>query len=210
MSTNPKTPNQPSPHPESLGDINLKTKLDGDNYPLWVNLMERAIGGKGLTSHITGVSDPPPITDPTYPTWQQRNHCCFNWIINNIEATLVNEVSQYKATKDLWEGLATTYGSGADPFQVSNLHRQTYGMKQRGMTLEALWQKFQDLWLSIDSRDPNPMDTPSSIEKYNQITQRHIVYQFLWALDDRYDTIKREILNKEPLSSVRTTYGMVR
>ncbi|XP_042030084.1 uncharacterized protein LOC121777015 [Salvia splendens] len=172
--------------------------------------MERAIGGKGLTSHIAGVSDPPPITDPIYPVWQQRNHCCFNWIINNIEANLVNEVSQYKTARDLWEGLATTYGSDADPFQVSNLHRKAYRMKQGGITLEALWQKFQDLWLSIDNRDPNPFDTPSSIERYNQITQRHRVYQFLWALDDQYDTIKREILNKDPLPSVRTAYGMIR
>ncbi|XP_047950816.1 uncharacterized protein LOC125196365 [Salvia hispanica] len=213
--TNPTTPtpipqSKPSQKLESLGDVTVTTKLDGDNYHVWVTLMERAIGGKGLTSHISGVSDPPSITDPMYPIWQQRDHCCFNWIINNIETSLVNEVSQYKTAGDLWDALATTYDSGADPFQVSDLHRQAYGMKQGNMTLEALWQKFQDLWLSIDRRDPNPMDTPSTIEKYNQNTQRHRVYQFLWALDERYDQIKREILNKDPLPSVRATYGIVR
>lgn len=54
------------------------------------------------------------------------------------------------------------------------------------------------------------MDTPSTIDKYNKITQRHILYQFLWALDDRYDTIKREILNRDPLPTVRSAYGQVR
>ncbi|XP_047946669.1 uncharacterized protein LOC125193009 [Salvia hispanica] len=150
----PKQQPQDEPQPESLGEIKLLTRLDGDNCPLWARMMGRAIGGKCLTSHITGVLDPPSPTDPIYPKWQQHDHCCFNWIINNIEPSLVNQVSQYETAKDLWEGLAITYGSGVDPFQVSD--------------------------------------------------------QFLWALDDKYDPIKREILNKDPFPDVRTAYGIVR
>ncbi|XP_047938469.1 uncharacterized protein LOC125186168 [Salvia hispanica] len=201
---------QESTQVEFLGDIKVETKLNGDNYSLWANLMERAIGGRGLTSHISGVSNPPPSDDPGYSKWQQRDHCCFNWIISNLETSLVNEVSQYKTAKDLWEGLAITYGSGADPFQVHDLHRQAMAMKQGEMSLEALWNKFQDLWLSIDTRDPNPMDSPKSIDKYNKVTQRHRLYQFIWALDEKYDKIRREILNQDPLPSVRKAYGMVR
>ncbi|XP_042008940.1 uncharacterized protein LOC121757464 [Salvia splendens] len=210
----PKTQEQPPPppsnQPESLGEIHVQTKLNGDNYSLWTTLMKWAIGGKGLSSHINRVTGSLPIDDPSYPKWEQRDHCCFNWIINNIEANLVSEVSQYATTRDLWEGLAITYGSGTDPFQVSDLHIQAYNMKQGSMSLESLWNKFQDLWISIDEMDPNPMDTPTTIEKYNKITQRHRLYQFLWALDDRYDTIKREILNKDSLPTVRSAYGLVR
>ncbi|KAL1566233.1 hypothetical protein AAHA92_01865 [Salvia divinorum] len=205
-----KTPPQQPNQPESLGDIHLKTKLNGDNYPLWANLMERAIGGKGLTSHITGVSDPPQTGEPTHTKWQQRDHCCFNWIINNIEADLVNEVSQYATARDLWDGLAIIYGSGADPFQVYDLYRQANVMRQGNMTLEALWNRFQDLWISIDARDPSPLTIPSQIELDNKRTQRFRLYQFLAALDDKHDVIKREIMNKDPLPNVRTAYGIVR
>ncbi|KAL1544471.1 hypothetical protein AAHA92_21318 [Salvia divinorum] len=122
---------------------------------------------------------PPLSDDPGYSKWQQQDHCCFNWIISNLETSLVNEVSQYKTAKDLWDGLAVTYGSGADPFQVHDLHRQAMSMKQGDMTLEALWNTFQDLWILINARDPNPMDNPKSIEKYNKHTQRHRLYQFV-------------------------------
>ncbi|XP_042009153.1 uncharacterized protein LOC121757718 [Salvia splendens] len=195
-----------SNQPESFGEISIKTKLNGDNYPLWVNLMERAIGGKGLTSHIAGVSKPPPIDDPGYTKWQQRDHCVFNWIINNLEMELVNEVSRYATGRDLWEGLAVTYGSGSDPFQIYDLHRQAMTIKQGNSTLEGLWNKMQDLWISIDTRDPSPTD----VENYNKREQRHRLYQFLSALDDRYANIKREIMDKDPLPSVRKAYGMVR
>ena len=122
-------PKQPQHQLESLGEIHLEEKLNGDNYSIWANLMERAIGGKGLTSHIAGGSEPPLTDDPGYSKWQQRDHCCFSWIIKNLETSLVNQVSQYETAKDLWEGLAVTYGSGADPFQVHDLHRQAMAMK---------------------------------------------------------------------------------
>ena len=123
MSSIPNKTPEKTHHPESLGYITVRAKLDGDNYPLWADLMDRAIGGRGLTSHIDGVSVPPSRTDPTYQQWQQRDHYIFTWIINNMAVNLVNEVSQYTTSNELWDGLAITYGSGADPVQVYDLHR---------------------------------------------------------------------------------------
>ena len=83
-------PVQPD-HPENFGEVSVKTKLDGVVYPLWMTLMKRAIRGKGLASHIIGVSNPPPpIEDPGYAKWQQRDDLVFNWIINNLATSLVN------------------------------------------------------------------------------------------------------------------------
>ncbi|XP_047948798.1 uncharacterized protein LOC125194582 [Salvia hispanica] len=210
----PKNPTEETkPHrPESLGDITVSPKLDGENYPLWANMIDRAIGGKGLTSHIDGLSNPPLRSDPSYQQWQQRDHCVFSWIINNISPDLVNEVSQYATAMDLWEGLAVTYGSGTDPFQIYDLHRQTSVIKQEGMSLEALWNKLQGLWISIDRRDPNPMEgeAASAIEKYGRIVQKQRLYQFITALDDKYDVVKKEIMRRDPLPTVRAAYGIVR
>ncbi|XP_042051453.1 uncharacterized protein LOC121796730 [Salvia splendens] len=206
-----ENPNQQPSSIESLGEVHLAEKLKRGNYPLWAKLMRRGICGKGLASHITRVTDPPPPTDSNYNRWQQQDDCCFNWIINNIDAGLVNEVSQYEMACNLWDSLATTYGSGTDQFQISDLHRQAYNIKQGDLSLENLWQKLQDLWISIDTRDPNPMEDPSNIEKYNQNTQRHMLHQFVWALDDhRYGKIKREILNMDPIPTARKAYGLVR
>lgn len=36
------------------------------------------------------------------------------------------------------------------------------------------------------------------------------MYQFIWALDDKYDKIKREILNMDPISTARKAYSLVR
>ncbi|XP_047955338.1 uncharacterized protein LOC125201319 [Salvia hispanica] len=199
MSSIPNKTPEKTHHPESLGDITVRAKLDGDNYPLWADLMDRAIGGRGLTSHINGVSVPPSRNDPTYQPWQQRDHCVFTWIINNMAADLVNEVSQYATAKDLWDGLAITYGSGADPVQVYDLYRQTNTLKQDEMSLESLWNKFQSLWISIDRREIIPMTK-----------ERLRLYQFVTALDDKYESVKKEIIRLDPLPSARKAYARVR
>lgn len=95
-------------------NLSIGIKLSGDNYSLWATLMKKAIGGRGRGSHLTGEPSPPSKTDQAYVRWEQDDQCVFTWLIQNIESSLVNNVSQYPNTKALWDGIAVTYGSGTD------------------------------------------------------------------------------------------------
>lgn len=55
MQTTPNPPKSTTANPENPGEIVVKTKLSGDNYPLWENLMTRAIGGKGYPPTSLGI-----------------------------------------------------------------------------------------------------------------------------------------------------------
>ncbi|XP_076892906.1 uncharacterized protein LOC143544773 [Bidens hawaiensis] len=133
--------------------------------------MKKAIGGRGRGSHITGEPAPPSKTDKTYTRWEQDDQCVFTWIIQNLESNLVNNVTQYPTAKALWDGLATTYRSGTDSLQVFDLHKRANSLRQGSDTLEDLWNKLQNIWMSIDRRDPNPMKDPEDIQIYNKKTQ---------------------------------------
>lgn len=74
-------------------NLSIGIELGGDNYALWATLMKKAIGGRGRSSHITGEPLPPSKTDTTYTRWEQDDQCVFNWIIQNLESNLVNNVS---------------------------------------------------------------------------------------------------------------------
>lgn len=210
QTSTPITQCQTTVNADNLGEVVVATKLSGDNYPLWANLMKRAIGRKGLTSHISKVSEPPAETDPNHETWQKLDHCVFGWIINNMEPELVNEVSQYPTAQELWEGLAVTYGSEEDSFQVYDLHRKASNMKQGELTLEQLWHRLQNIWMSIDRRKPNPMKYPEDITVYNRERQETRLFQFLMALNDNHEATRREILKMDPLPSVTNAYATVR
>jgi len=74
--------------------------------------MQKAIGGRRKKSHLTGITPTPKEIEPTYEKWEQADQTVFTWIIQNIEISSINNVSQFPTTKALREGLATTYGSG--------------------------------------------------------------------------------------------------
>lgn len=190
--------------------LNIGFKLSGDNYPLWAVLMKKAIGGRGKSQYITGDPSPPPTSDPAYKRWEQDDQCVFTWLVQNIEPHLINAVSKHPTSKSVWDSLALTYGSGTDSLQVFDLHRKANTIKQGDHTLEEIWAKLQDIWLTIDRKEPNPMECSKDIETYNRIIQTQRLYQFLVALDDRYEPVKKEILKREPLPSVETAYGMIR
>ncbi|KAJ0622886.1 hypothetical protein HanIR_Chr01g0025661 [Helianthus annuus] len=198
---------QTTTNPENLS---LGIKLGGDNYALWATLMKKAIGGRGKSSHITGEPTPPSKTEASFTVWEQDDQCVFTWIIQNLEPNLVNNVSQYPTAKALWDGLATTYGSGSDSLQVFDLHKRANSLKQGSDTLEELWNKLQNIWMSIDRRDPNPMKDSEDIQIYNKKTQEQRLYQLLIAIDDKFELVKRDILKKDPLPSVETAYATIR
>ncbi|XP_042029227.1 uncharacterized protein LOC121776151 [Salvia splendens] len=184
-------------------------KLNGENYSTWAVLMQTAISGRGMVSHIIGVSPSPPRTDPTFPQWQQANHCVFTWLIYNIEPRLVNRVSKQPTAKHIWDALAVTYGSGGDKLQVYDLYTRASMVKQGNQSLEETWSTLQDLWLSIDQKQITQMKCPEDIKIHDQFIQELRLYQFLIAIDSKYETTKREIVKMEPLSSVDQAYNLV-
>ncbi|KAH6827593.1 hypothetical protein C2S53_020534 [Perilla frutescens var. hirtella] len=196
--------------PQNSESLNIGFKLNRDNYPLWSVLMKNAIGGRGKASYIIGDTPAPSLIDSTYTRWEQEDQCVFTWLVQNIEPSLVNSVSKHSTSKAVWESLALTYGSGADSLQVFDLHRRANSIRQDGKTLEKTWAQLQDVWMSIDRKEPNPMKCPTDIDIYNRTIQTQRVYQFLMALEEGYEPVKKEILKWEPLPSVETAYVMVR
>jgi len=81
--------------------LSIDFKLNGDNYPLWATFMKKAIGGRGKKSHLTGIPPVPEEIEPTYEKWEQADITVFTWIIQNIEISLITNVSQFTTAKAL-------------------------------------------------------------------------------------------------------------
>ncbi|XP_047959389.1 uncharacterized protein LOC125204717 [Salvia hispanica] len=201
--------------PQTLAIDNTPTdiavKLNNDNYPVWATLMKRELGGKGLTSHITADPKPPLSTDPSFPLWQQSDHRVFIWIILHMNPSLVNlGVAQYPTAKHLWDGLATMYGSDSDSYRMYELYRDAYSIKQNGGSLDSIWNRFQEIWFEMDCRKPNPMTCSECRNQFHEYVQTERLFQFLMAIDDRFESVRRKVLLTDPLPSLTTAYAMVR
>ena len=99
--------------------VKITEKLTYNNYTKWCKLMQIAVDGRGRLSHITAalVAN----TEPEYSQWAQQHSIVISWIIENIDADLVNQFLDYTAARDLWKGIETLLSSGRDELQIFDL-----------------------------------------------------------------------------------------
>nr|GEZ31089.1 putative Gag-polypeptide of LTR copia-type [Tanacetum cinerariifolium] len=145
-----------------------------------------AIGGKSKAFLNHPTKDPPKSTDEKYELWEQDDLVIFSWLIQNIESAIASNLTEFPTAKMLWDALTVTYSSGKDKLQTFDLHGD------------------------IERRDPNPMTCPTDIAAYNKIRSENKLFQFLNALDRKYDPIKREILRWDHLPTAEAAYTAVR
>ncbi|XP_071741087.1 uncharacterized protein [Rutidosis leptorrhynchoides] len=196
--------NQSQRHPDSL---KISVTLNNSNYSLWSRMIKVAIGGKSeaLLNHLT--EDQPTSNNQK---WNQEDLVVFSWIIQIIEPQIASNLTQFPTAKTLWNALITTYSSGKDKLQTFDLHVKANNIRQDGKSIEELWLKLQGIWGEIDIRDPNPMEHPNDIVKYNNIRSEQKLFQFLNSLDHKHDNIKRELLRTDPLPTVEGAYAAIR
>lgn len=169
-----------------------------------------AIGGKSkaLLTHLSG--NPPNQKDEKYEQWEQDDLVVFSWLIQNIEPSLASNLTEFPTARTLWDALVVTYSSGKDKLQTFDLHVKANEFKQNGLPLEDFWIVLQGIWGEIDRRDPNPMKCADDITAYNTIRAEQKLFQFLNALDQKFDPIKREILRRDSLPTAEAAYAAVR
>ncbi|XP_076946336.1 uncharacterized protein LOC143617759 [Bidens hawaiensis] len=204
-----QTQNQTSkPNPSDRLKISLN--LTSKNYPLWARMIRVAIGGKSkaFLNHLT--QDPPEPNDEKYDQWEQDDLVIFSWLIQNIEPALASNLTEFPTAKTLWDALAVTYSSGKDKLQTFDLHVKENEFKHNGVPLEDFWIVMQGIWGEIERRDPNPMTCSTDIATYNELRSETKLFQFLNAIDRKYDSLKREILRWDPLPTAEAAYAAVR
>ena len=104
--------------------------------------------------------------------------------------------------------LAVTYGSGGDKIHVYDLQFKATTLRQGSSSLEEIWSRLGERWISINQKQTNPMKYPEDMEIHDKFIQDQRVCQFLYAIDSKYETTKKEILKMDPLPSVDYTYNL--
>ncbi|KAL3619723.1 hypothetical protein CASFOL_034635 [Castilleja foliolosa] len=189
---------------------NIEPKLNEKNYSIWARKVKIALGGRGRWHHITGVPEPPKTDEPDYYIWEQNDLQVLSWIIDSMESDLSGQFLEYPTARELWEGILQTYRSGEDALQIYDLNIQANRLQQGEQSIEKYYQNCQAIWREIDRRDPNDMETPNDILKFNKRMQTFRLYQFLHGADLKFDSVKKDLLKETPLPTVETAYSALR
>ena len=115
--------------------------------------MHLAISGRGKLKHIT--TDPPATKDSSFRKWAQNDSIVISWIVENIDAELVNQYLDYPKARDLWKGIESMYSSGRDRLQIFDLTVKANKIQQCQEPIEHYYSKLLSIWKEIDRHMPN-------------------------------------------------------
>ncbi|KAL3646810.1 hypothetical protein CASFOL_009354 [Castilleja foliolosa] len=155
---------------------NIEPKLNEKKYSIWARKVKITLGGRGRWHHITGVPEPPKINEPDYYIWEQNDLQVLSWINDSMESNLNGQFLEYPTALELWEGILETYRSGEDALQIYDLNIKANRLQQGEQSIEKYYQNCQSIWREIDRRDPNDMETPNDILKFNKRMQTFRLY----------------------------------
>lgn len=88
--------------------------LYGANYPLWSQVVEMFVAGRGKLGYLTGKTQDPSTNDASYERWTVENAIVKGCLIGAMETDVMNLFVCLRTTKSIWTDVSQTYYEGAD------------------------------------------------------------------------------------------------
>ncbi|EPS58615.1 hypothetical protein M569_16198, partial [Genlisea aurea] len=203
----------------------VSSRLNGNNYVAWSRAMRIALGGKDLLSHVDGTTQPPPIPPKPAATataeidvweascsaareWQRRDFQVMTYILNSIETTLSETFVYAENARDLWDDVDRRFGASVEP-QVFHLRGELQALRQDGKPVIDYFTKLKHIWNQLDTLRPLPTVAGEVGRQLRESRDAERLQQFLFGLDDSYDSLANQIVASKPPLSLDEAYRMV-
>jgi hypothetical protein len=76
--------------------------MKNPNYTKWASFFKSMCGIFGLKPHIDNTSTPPPLTDPSWPQWDQADCCIRSWIFGSVDDSVL-DLAMHGDEQTAWE-----------------------------------------------------------------------------------------------------------
>ncbi|PNX74638.1 retrovirus-related Pol polyprotein from transposon TNT 1-94, partial [Trifolium pratense] len=161
--------------------------LTGSNYHSWFRSMKRALGAKMKFDFVTGViAMPDDDFDPAYRAWHRCNQLISSWILNSVSPSIAQSLQQ----------------------EICALRQETRSVTDFYSDLKTLWEELE-LYLPIPTCTCHHR---CSCEAMRSARRNHTLLQtvrFISGLNDRFSTVKSQILIMDPLPPINKVFSLV-
>ncbi|XP_074266818.1 uncharacterized protein LOC141590106 [Silene latifolia] len=199
---------------EGPGQSITHVKLRSDNYDEWSRSMRRSLKSRRKFGFCDG-SIKKPTDDFMLGQWEVVHCTVVQWILNSIDPSILDSVSDPEDARVLWLELADQYAV-VDGAKIHNLKTQLHECRQtKGMSVTTYYGNLKTLWDALVAQEPpfscNTAGCDCGVTKAalaRQDTER--LHQFLMGLDKSlYGPIRNHQLALDPLPSLSRVYHAV-
>ncbi|KAL9995344.1 putative RNA-directed DNA polymerase [Helianthus debilis subsp. tardiflorus] len=195
-------------HPSDHPGMMLVSKIfDGSGFASWKRAMSIALSAKNKLGFVNGDITAGSISSHQ-DLWKRCNDMVISWILNSLSKDIGESVIYAQTAKQLWTELNDRYGqaSGAKLYQ---LQKSLCEITQGNSNVATYFAKMKAIWDELSALDVLPICTCGGSRELAKREENQRLVQFLMGLNSVYDTVRGNILMKDPLPSLSQAYALI-
>ncbi|GAB2302130.1 hypothetical protein Dimus_038954 [Dionaea muscipula] len=191
-------------------NFNIGVLLDETNYDLWAPLFEMHVAGRKKMSFLRGTVPAPPTTDPQYDEWFSDDQKVKSWLLSSMIPALMRRYIRLPTAAEIWRALKAAFVDDKHEIRIYTLSQRASHLRQNGRPLSTFFGELMEIFRDLDHYGTVRMTCEADLQLHRTSLERQRVYLFLGGLDDEYETIRGEVLRKDPPLGLAETYAYVR
>ncbi|OMO60730.1 Reverse transcriptase, RNA-dependent DNA polymerase [Corchorus capsularis] len=182
--------------------------LKEENYPTWRRAMTNALQAKSKFGFVDGSVPRPSLGSQEESSWVKCNSMVISWIFNALHPTLHDSVAYCVTAQEMWNDLEERFSQG-NAARIHQLKTEMVNTLQQGMSVSAYYTKLKGIWDELGTYSHIPPCTCGSAKGLAAEREKEKVHQFLMGLNEKYNVVRSQILNTDPLHSLSRAYALV-
>ncbi|XP_074298955.1 uncharacterized protein LOC141629944 [Silene latifolia] len=200
------------------GDISglhlVSAPFNGKHYVKWSRAVKMALISKNKLGFITGCYPKPEETAATYQDWIRVDYNVLCWILHSLIPEISESLMYVTTSKQLWEEIKERYCQANAPFLYQLRKDVMQTIQSDNQSVADYFGKLKSVWEDLQSLDGIPdcecgaMSKCSCtlLKKMLERDNRHKLIDFLMGLDNKYETVRSQILACDPLPTINQAF----
>jgi len=176
--------------------------------------MEMYLSTKHKLVFVLGTFPQPQDDHLKAAQWEACNNLVICWIMNSISQTIGKSILYVKSASEIWKHLQRRF-SLSNGSRKYKLNKDIYALKENNSVVNEYYTTMRGIWEELDAM----CDLPQIVKITEDVTnflailanqkEEHNLFQFLNGLDEKYTTIRSQILIMHPLPIVEMACAMI-
>ncbi|XP_019059537.1 PREDICTED: uncharacterized protein LOC109117186 [Tarenaya hassleriana] len=192
----------------------VSDRLNGpEDFSSWYRSVSMALEGRNKLCFVDGSLPRPPENHPNVRLWSRNNAVVSSWLMHSVSKTIAPSLLHISTVKDIWNNLIRRYKQNHVPRRYS-IKQKLRSLSQGSTDVSTYYTKLLTLWEELKAVRNNPKCSCGRCacdlnQKWYEHHEEDFVIEFLFGLNDSYESIRSQIIMLDPLPDLDKTYNLI-
>ncbi|XP_019056990.1 PREDICTED: uncharacterized protein LOC109116288 [Tarenaya hassleriana] len=184
-----------------------------EEFSSWYRSVSMALEGRNKLCFVDGSLPRPLENHPNSRLWSRNNAVVSSWLMHSVSKTIAPSLLHISTARGIWNNLIRRFKQNHVPRRYS-IRQLLRSLCQGSSDVSTYYTKLFTLWEELKSVKSTPKCTCGGCnceldQKWYDHHEEDFVIEFLFGLNDSYESIRGQIIMLDPLPDLEKTYNLI-